>query len=86
MAAQHRRRDGVIGRLDGMPVALKDNFDMAGWPTRAGLAGSREAGDGGCARGGAAARFRRGAWSARPIWTKVRWARSTDNPHFGADA
>jgi aspartyl-tRNA(Asn)/glutamyl-tRNA(Gln) amidotransferase subunit A len=38
-AAQHRRRDGVIGRLDGIPVALKDNFDVAGWPTRAGLAG-----------------------------------------------
>lgn len=36
-AAQHRRRDGVIGRLDGIPVALKDNFDVAGWPTRAGL-------------------------------------------------
>ena len=38
-AAQHRRRDGVIGRLDGIPIALKDNFDVAGWPTRAGLAG-----------------------------------------------
>ncbi|HEX7815141.1 amidase [Dyella sp.] len=40
-AAQHRRRDGVIGRLDGIPIALKDNFDVAGWPTRAGLAGRR---------------------------------------------
>ncbi|HEY2624192.1 amidase [Dyella sp. Tek66A03] len=39
LAAQHRRRDGVIGRLDGLPIALKDNFDIAGWPTRAGLAG-----------------------------------------------
>ena len=38
-AAQHRRRDGVIGRLDGIPIALKDNFDVAGWPTHAGLAG-----------------------------------------------
>ena len=38
-AAQHRRREGVIGRLDGIPIALKDNFDVAGWPTRAGLAG-----------------------------------------------
>ncbi|HEY9512123.1 MAG TPA: amidase [Rhodanobacter sp.] len=37
--ADRRRRDGVIGRLDGIPVALKDNFDMAGWPTRAGLPG-----------------------------------------------
>jgi aspartyl-tRNA(Asn)/glutamyl-tRNA(Gln) amidotransferase subunit A len=41
-AAQHRRRDGVIGRLDGIPIALKDNFDVAGWPTRAGLAGRTE--------------------------------------------
>src|SRR5690242_7339322 len=40
--AAHRRRDGVLGRLDGIPIALKDNFDMAGWPTRAGLPG-REA-------------------------------------------
>src|SRR3546814_2611643 len=37
--ADRRRRDGVIGRLDGIPLALKDNFDMAGWPTRAGLPG-----------------------------------------------
>ncbi|KRE99955.1 amidase [Frateuria sp. Soil773] len=37
--AERRRRDGVIGRLDGIPIALKDNFDMAGWPTRAGLPG-----------------------------------------------
>lgn len=38
-AAEHRRREGVIGRLDGLPIALKDNFDIAGWPTRSGLPG-----------------------------------------------
>ena len=38
-SAERRRRDGVIGRLDGVPIALKDNFDVAGWPTRAGLPG-----------------------------------------------
>ena len=38
-AAERRRRDGVLGRLDGIPVAVKDNFDIAGWPTRAGLPG-----------------------------------------------
>lgn len=36
-AAEHRRRDGVIGRLDGLPIAVEDNFDMAGVPTRAGM-------------------------------------------------
>ncbi|RDJ00423.1 amidase [Dyella solisilvae] len=41
LAAEHRRRDGVIGRLDGIPVAIKDNFDVAGWPTGAGLLGRR---------------------------------------------
>lgn len=44
-AAQNRRRDGVIGRLDGIPVAIKDNFDVAGWNTRAGMAGRRRAAD-----------------------------------------
>jgi aspartyl-tRNA(Asn)/glutamyl-tRNA(Gln) amidotransferase subunit A len=40
--ADRRRRDGVIGRLDGIPLALKDNFDMAGWPTHAGLPGRQQ--------------------------------------------
>jgi Asp-tRNA(Asn)/Glu-tRNA(Gln) amidotransferase A subunit family amidase len=37
LAADRRRRDGVIGRLDGIPIAIKDNFDVAGVPTRAGM-------------------------------------------------
>lgn len=41
--AERRRRGGVIGRLDGIPLAIKDNLDMAGWPTRAGLPGRSEA-------------------------------------------
>ena len=40
--ADRRRRDGVIGRLDGIPLALKDNLDVAGWPTRAGLPGREQ--------------------------------------------
>lgn len=39
-ASAVRRREGrVIGRLDGLTVAVKDNFDVAGLPTRAGLPG-----------------------------------------------
>jgi aspartyl-tRNA(Asn)/glutamyl-tRNA(Gln) amidotransferase subunit A len=41
-ASAARRREGhVIGRLDGLPVAIKDNLDVAGMPTRAGLPGRR---------------------------------------------
>ncbi len=36
-SAQQRRREGVIGRLDGIPVAVKDNFDIGGYATRVGL-------------------------------------------------
>src|SRR5699024_11886900 len=39
MSASRRRHDGVMGRLDGIPLAIKDNFDIAGWPTGAGLPG-----------------------------------------------
>jgi aspartyl-tRNA(Asn)/glutamyl-tRNA(Gln) amidotransferase subunit A len=41
-AAERRRRLGPIGRLDGIPIALEDNFDVAGWPTRAGLPQRRQ--------------------------------------------
>ncbi len=35
----------VIGRLDGLPVAIKDNLDVAGMATRAGLPGRRRVAD-----------------------------------------
>lgn len=36
-AASRRRKGGVIGRLDGLPISIKDSFDAAGWGTSAGL-------------------------------------------------
>ena len=40
-ACEVRRAAGqAIGRLDGVPVSIKDNFDVAGLPTRGGLPGT----------------------------------------------
>ncbi len=42
-ASDARRREGrMIGRLDGLSVAIKDNFDVAGLPTTVGLPRRRE--------------------------------------------
>lgn len=42
-ASDARRREGrTIGRLDGLPIAIKDNFDVAGLPTSGGLPGRRD--------------------------------------------
>lgn len=81
-AAQNRRRDGVIGRLDGIPVAIKDNFDVAGWTTRAGLPGRTRAAD---TDAHAVARLRA---SGAVVVGKTNMDEGalgavTDNPHFG---
>lgn len=42
-ASDQRRRAGQpLGRLDGIPLAIKDSLDVAGLPTSAGLAARRE--------------------------------------------
>lgn len=40
-ASDRRRAEGrPLGRLDGLPIAIKDNIDVAGLPTGLGLAGA----------------------------------------------
>ena len=42
-ASDARRASGApLGRLDGVPLAVKDNFDVAGMPTTIGLAARRD--------------------------------------------
>lgn len=82
-SAQRRRREGPIGRLDGIPVAIKDNFDVAGYPTRAGLP-SRE---GHVARHDAHAIARLRAAGAvllgKTNLDEGALGAATRNPHFG---
>ena len=81
--ADRRRRDGVIGRLDGIPLALKDNFDMAGWPTRVGLPG-REYPAQEDAHVVARLRASGAILVGKTNMDEGALGAATDNPHFGA--
>ncbi|HEX5488478.1 MAG TPA: amidase [Rhodanobacteraceae bacterium] len=83
-SAQRRRREGPIGRLDGIPVAVKDNFDVAGYPTRAGLPSREDH----VARNDAHAIGRLRAAGAvllgKTNLDEGALGAATRNPHFGA--
>ncbi|MET0226575.1 MAG: amidase [Dokdonella sp.] len=84
-ASDARRREGrVIGRLDGLPVAVKDNLDVAGLPTTAGLDARR----GRVATEDAAAVARLRAAGAvilgKTNLDEAALGTATINPHFGA--
>lgn len=82
--AARRRAKGVLGRLDGIPVAIKDNIDVAGWPTRAGLPGREEY----VARNDAQVVSRLRAAGAvlmgKTNMDEGALGAVTNNPHFGA--
>ncbi|MEO7067953.1 MAG: amidase [Rhodanobacter sp.] len=81
--ADRRRREGVIGRLDGIPLALKDNIDMAGWPTRAGLP-SRSMPAPGDAHVVARLRASGAVLVGKTNMDEGALGAATNNPHFGA--
>lgn len=83
-SAQRRSAGRLKGRLDGVPIAIKDNFDVAGWVTTAGLPARR----GHMATSDAAAVARLRAAGA-VILGKTNLdegvlGASTNNPHYGA--
>jgi Asp-tRNA(Asn)/Glu-tRNA(Gln) amidotransferase A subunit family amidase len=81
--ADRRRRDGVIGRLDGIPLAVKDNFDIAGWPTRVGLPGrGKPVQDD--AHVVARLRASGALLIGKTNMDEGALGATTDNPHFGA--
>ena len=81
--AEHRRREGVIGRLDGIPVALKDNFDIAGWATRAGLPGRNQPVEND-AHVVARLRASGAVLVGKTNMDEGALGAATDNPHYGA--
>jgi len=82
-ASDARRARGNFGRLDGVPVAVKDNIDVAGLPTACGLPGPKPA----AARDARVVERLRGAGAVILGKTHVpegSLLASSANPHTGA--
>ncbi len=84
-ASDQRRRAGQSrGPLDGIPMAVKDNIAVAGWPTTAGLAGRANQ----VASADAAVIARLRAAGAVLLGStnldEAALGASTNNPHYGA--
>lgn len=82
-AAERRRREGPIGRLDGVPIAIKDNLDVAGIPTSAGLASRRQRITPHDAHAVARLRAAGAVLLGKTNLDEGALGAATDNPHFG---
>jgi Asp-tRNA(Asn)/Glu-tRNA(Gln) amidotransferase A subunit family amidase len=79
---RRRRAGGPIGRLDGVPVTIKDNIDVAGLPTTCGLPGRNAS----AARDAHVVERLRGAGTvilAKTGLDEGVLGASGKNPHFG---
>lgn len=84
-ASDARRREGrMIGRLDGLPVAIKDNLDVAGLPTTAGLPGRRDRIAGSDASAVARLRAAGAVILGKTNLDEGTLGTSSANPHYGA--
>ena len=83
-SAGRRRRQGVMGRLDGIPIAVKDNIDIAGWPTRAGLPGRAQRTVRNDAHVVARLRAAGAILMGKTNMDEGALGAVTNNPHFGA--
>lgn len=80
---ERRATDGTLGLLDGIPVALKDNIDVAGVPATGGMATRRNripAHDAGCV---AALKAQGAVILGKHTLHEAAMGPSPINPHFG---
>lgn len=82
-AAARRRREGPIGRLDGVPIAVKDNFDIARLPTSSGMISRKQYIAEHDAHAIARLRAAGAVVLGKTNLDEGALGAATDNPHFG---